>query len=92
MNDEDKPVVELDDWSVILEFDSPKLMGKVKGHPKIEDGKVIVTSLLVMLNAPDKIAETQNTFYKLLEPNVEFMKYVKDNGYSLADYKSVTFN
>lgn len=57
-----KQTAHLENWFRYSNF----LRGIVSNHPKIEDGKEIVTSLLISFNG--ETAETMNTVYTLGKP------------------------
>jgi hypothetical protein len=57
-----KPTVRIENWKW-RDPDREQLCGQVYGHPHIEDGHNVVTSLV--LNISDGIVETRNTIYAL---------------------------
>lgn len=82
------PSILLDDWTLFasdpgilqeadptkLELGQFRLMGRVYGHPKIEDGQIVLTSAL--LGAESKIVFTHNTSYKLGKPSDKHIDWI----------------
>lgn len=87
-----KPVVQIEDWFVmphtVNSFQAPemaalvKLCGRVFGHPRMPDGKVVFTSRVSSLDMKTRTAETHNTIYRLGEPDAfykaAFPEYFKN--------------
>lgn len=56
----------LDRWE-ILQHPTPYLTGIASGHPRLNDGRIFTSDLIVL--APDKAwARTRSRFYVLAEP------------------------
>lgn len=81
----------IDDWALFasnpeilqeanpaeLEIGQFRLMGRVYGHPRIEDGQVVLTSAL--LGGESQIVFTQNTSYKLGKPSDKHIDWIFGN-------------
>jgi hypothetical protein len=76
-----KPCVKLEDWAVvptqhIVSYRELRpgnlLVGKVFGHPKIQEGMFILTSRIISCDKNNKFAETKNTAYRLGEASHEY--------------------
>src|SRR5690606_13480365 len=59
------PLMEL--WGV-LGVEPPVLFGRVSGHPKLGDGRVIQTSILLWIAGDESAARTLSRFYRLGTP------------------------
>lgn len=83
-----EPLVQIEDWSLLKAPDGNMvhLRGVVTGHPRKADGKVVITSPLVALNVPGKEARSENTRYRLGEPDPAFLGWLTACGKTLADY------
>lgn len=58
----------LDDWTPVVLSGNPDelaLMGTVIGHPRLRDGRTIVTSNLAALHPDRKLARTMSRWYRL---------------------------
>lgn len=56
----------LDDWCVVLAPDGQQhLVGQVWGHPRLIDGRTVITSPLVWIAEDRSAARTRNTLYAL---------------------------
>ena len=58
----------LDDWKVVCDGENAFLVGVVSGHPRIQDGRMTRTSLLVAMNRGKTWARTLSRFYRLYAP------------------------
>lgn len=74
----------LENWSVTAcwysapELGRTYLQGTVFGHPKKEDGKVVITSRV--LSVEDKTVQTRNTTYELGTVDPDYVVWMEDNG------------
>jgi hypothetical protein len=81
-----KPIVNMENWSVTGDYDEytpPELrhhylQGNVYGHPKHKDGNYLHSSFIV--NVIGRTVETNNTTYKLGQPDPEFVEWCKAQG------------
>ncbi len=79
-------MIRIENWSVCTHKDNiwtaPEiqvkfLKGTVYGHPVFPDGQEVYTSSLVLLDIPNKIAETRNSSYVLGEIDPEYKQYLE---------------
>lgn len=88
-SDASKDPVRLENWStVFVDDDNPyrapelrvmRLHGEVYGHPRHEDGKIVITSRVVDLDLGGRMAKTKSgSAYSLGEPSERFVTYLKD--------------
>lgn len=61
-NSPQNPAV-LNPWA---RYEAGLLIGRVYNHPRLADGKVVVTSRVLELDARRGFARTLNTFYRLV--------------------------
>lgn len=67
-------MIKLENWSTTNLFCNPqkpqvRLCGKVFGHPKFDNGEVVITSIIVHLDLDNNKAETYSgTLYTLGTP------------------------
>jgi hypothetical protein len=84
----------LKDWSfvssgyVFCAPDSPSLslQGYVHGHPKIVDGKLIMTS--AVKDVVGFLVVTENTAYKLRDINHEYLGWLLGHGYAYEPWSN----
>jgi hypothetical protein len=86
----------LEEWSVIVASDvnaytAPEMIryhlaGKVYGRAGCEDGDVVETSSIVMLDVGERIAKTRHTTYYLGAPSEHWLEWLNANGHSLTEY------
>ncbi len=60
-----KQTAHLENWLEGVHYGANVLTGIVSGHPKIPNGKRILTSPIIKIDREAKTAETRNTFYTL---------------------------
>lgn len=60
----DKPIVYLTDWGISKNH----LYGRIRGHPKIKDGTLILSSKIIGKDKSKVEYETEDTFYILETP------------------------
>lgn len=81
-------MIRLENWSLGIAsdriWDAPEiretyLQGEVFGHPRVEDGKRVVTSAITL--AGGLYVETRNNRYLLGTPDPAYLKFLEDNGY-----------
>jgi len=58
------------------------LTGEVFGHPRKKNGTRVITSAIVDIPEPGLVRTRSGTLYKLGEPALEYIKYLRDIGYS----------
>ena len=84
---DNKPIVFLDKWAVIVPSDSPytppeglwvALSGKVYAHPEHINGKQVCTSILV--ESKGREVETNNTHYVLGKMDEGYEKWLESEG------------
>lgn len=94
---EQKPCAKLENWAVVPSAASASyqelrtgnlLVGKVFGHPRIQEGTFIFTSPIVSLHADTddhtKVVETRNTAYRLGEPSGDYKKWTREHAHDAA--------
>ncbi len=64
----------------------PCLIGDTVDHPETGIHKVR-TSKLIFLNPNVGLAETENTFYILCEPDQEWLGWLEKHNFKITDYK-----
>lgn len=81
----------LENWSMVSLLDPYKapelqfgfLRGIVYDHMRLEDGELIVTSVLVDIDIEKGTAKTfSGSDYILGKPDVKWMDFLKENGYT----------
>ncbi|MGA0534348.1 MULTISPECIES: DUF6634 family protein [Hansschlegelia] len=60
---------ELRDWLIVSAEDGVALIGRVTGHPTVEDDRLVYTSALIAMSADQSWARTLNRFYRLRGPS-----------------------
>ena len=86
--DDDKPIVHLDDWSIVPgaelnpyqapEMATVKLHGRVTGHPFHDDGTYVTTS--TPQASYGELIETHNTIYELGRMSSGYGEWCFHNG------------
>lgn len=68
-----------------------RLIGRIYGSDKFEDGELITTSTLKKIDVRNGIAETQNIKYMLGRPSKSWVEWLKENGFekTLNDIKEL---
>lgn len=83
-----KPLAKLENWAVVprghvagyQELRAGNLLlGKVFGHPGIEEGAFIFTSPIVSLDSKINVVETRNTAYRLGEASREYKNWTREH-------------
>jgi hypothetical protein len=81
-----KPTCLLQDWSLRVfptssyqapELHTRRLVGKVYGHPRFEDGVLITTSSLIN-QIDEETYETNNTIYKVGKKDPNYQLYLNE--------------
>jgi hypothetical protein len=83
-----KPLVKLENWAVVrgltMSYQELKpgslLVGKVFGHPKIQEASFIFTSPIVSIDTNKRVVETKNTAYCLGEASDEYRTWEQTKG------------
>lgn len=60
-----KPIVKLEEYDLAKFRGQDVVVGKVYGHPRIEDGHRVITSEIVDITEDMVYITTQNTIYQL---------------------------
>ena len=60
------------------------LVGRVFGHPRIQEGAFVFTSPIVALDANAKFVETRNTAYCLGEASSDYSKWTAEQASGAA--------
>ncbi len=86
MNKPDKPIVRVENWSIVgsvvysgfrkLE-PGARLTGDVIGHANLRNG-TIYTSAILTIDLADHLVETHNGFYRLGEANEDYARWAQD--------------
>ncbi len=82
--------IRIENWAIVYNEDAytapelrvPRLRGNVFGHPRIEDGKPIITSRVLetdLKGGVNGIAITRNTVYRLGTPNADYAAQYPDS-------------
>ena len=88
-----KPLAKLENWAVVLrghvaDYQELRagnlLVGKVFGHPRMEEGAFIFTSPIVSLDSKTNVVETRNTAYRLGEASREYKNWTRDSNGAAA--------
>ena len=78
----------LEDWSLthgpVSAYMAPEqithhLRGIVTGHPRKQDGDMVMTTRVESIDYARRTARTKNTDYTLGEPDWEWLKWCDDN-------------
>lgn len=75
--------VKLTEWSAGRIGDGDghlRLSGRVEGHPKKEDGTVVVTSYLTHSLGRDCYTASGNVYELVGDPEPDFLEFLKNNG------------
>jgi hypothetical protein len=84
-----KPVVKIDDWAVVPNPNTGTfrelgpgnlLVGRVFGHPRIQEGAFIFTSPVIGVDQARQVVETRNTAYVLGKVNHEYHHWREEHG------------
>lgn len=62
----DAPV--LDEWRVAFDGEGVSLVGRVTGHPRLNENALVQTSTLLAVSSDETWARTLNRFYRLKRP------------------------
>lgn len=69
----------LNNWRLITnENKHTQVVGNVYGNPNFEDGHLITTSRLIVLDLVNKFIETYNSRYELGTIKEDYLQYCKD--------------
>lgn len=63
--DNEYPAARLEGWSVAIVDGQLHMIGRVWGHPRLVDGRLIITSPVVWVADDCSCARTLNTLYQL---------------------------
>jgi len=82
----------IEEWSLMRETDiytAPELIkviiiGKVYGHPGFDDGELVRTSAIQVLNMPNAEAKTLSHTYTLGTPDPKWVDYLRKTDQSKA--------
>jgi hypothetical protein len=84
-----KPSVRIEDWAVLQSPRSGEykelgsgslLVGKVFGHPGIEEGRFVFSSAVVSVDRDSQMVETRNTVYVLGQVSYEYKLWSREHG------------
>jgi hypothetical protein len=84
-----KPSVRIEDWAVVPSPNTASyqdlrpgnlLVGKVFGHPRINEGAFIFSSPILSLDVNHKAVETRNTVYRLGEASRDYKAWAQETG------------
>jgi len=93
---EGKPIVHIDDWSVIESIENPYkapeqayicLNGKVYDHPRHQSGKRVISTKVV--KSQGRTVETENTHYVLGDINGGYKKWLDSVGVEFDELNPV---
>lgn len=82
-----KPCARLENWAVVPSASNAHyeelqagnlLVGKVFGHPRIQEGTFIFTSPIVRVDAHTNMVETRNTAYRLGDASREYKNWTRE--------------
>ena len=82
-----KPSVRIEDWAVVPSPNTASyqdlrpgnlLVGKVFGHPRINEGAFIFSSPILSLDVNHKAVETRNTVYRLGEASRDYRAWAQE--------------
>jgi hypothetical protein len=82
-----KSCARLENWAVVASANTATyqalevgnlLVGKVFGHPRIEEGRFIFTSPIERLDAETNVVETRNTTYRLGEASHDYKIWAQE--------------
>lgn len=82
-----KPTVKIDDWAVVRTTNTGRyeqlgpgnlLVGRVFGHPKINEGSFIFSSPVVSVDDANRLVETRNTAYVLGKVSLEYKHWTRE--------------
>jgi hypothetical protein len=89
-----KPVVQINNWSVIATINNPyeapectvtRLQGSVVNHANFEAGTNITTGRIISLDLKARKIETVNTIYQLDgPPDLKWVEFLKSANYDLS--------
>ena len=88
-----KPVVTIENWSVVEDVSScsfqqlhqgNRLTGYVVGHAHLPNTKLVYTSVIVSVDLTQRVVETLNTMYLLGQPSVEYETWERKGRASAA--------
>jgi hypothetical protein len=83
-----KPSVKIENWAVVpglntADYQSLRpgnlLVGKVFGHPRIEEGAFVFSSPIVSLDMSNQAVVTGNTVYRLGEASAEYKAWAREH-------------
>ena len=96
----DKPVVFLDEWSIVYDDRGPyaapetiiaRLSGTASGHPEHEDGRKI-TSSPILRSTWNRRVETANTIYSLGMRHPDYKEWMTKNNIDFDPMRPVKIN
>ncbi len=83
-----KPSVKIENWAVVPGLNiagyrslrpGNLLVGKVFGHPRIEEGAFVFSSPIVSLDTTNQEVVTRNTVYRLGEASSEYKVWARQH-------------
>jgi len=83
-----KPSVKIEEWAVVPGLNTASyqdlrpgnlLVGKVFGHPRIDEGAFIFSSPILSLDINNKAVVTQNTVYRLGEASRDYKAWTREH-------------
>ena len=86
----------IEDWSISSDgnpYQAPELrvsrvIGKVYGNVKFNDGKVVSTSAIVELNLEKGYCRTLNSVYDLGKVSEQYKAWCVENGFNLKSFNN----
>jgi hypothetical protein len=88
-----KPSVKIENWAVVPGLNTAGyqslrpgnlLVGKVFGHPKIDEGAFVFSSPIVSLDINNQAVVTRNTVYRLGEASPGYKAWTSEQGNTAA--------
>ena len=82
-----KPSVKIENWAVVPGLNiagyralrpGNLLVGKVFGHPRIEEGAFVFSSPIVTLDMNNQAVATRNTVYRLGEASADYKAWARE--------------